>query len=47
MIRIFTVKPFLNKRNNQISIVLPKNKITIFKKKFPKEIKLKIEEIKW
>lgn len=45
--RIFKVKPFVNKNNKQISIVIPKNKIKIFKKKIPKIIKLEIKSIKW
>jgi len=40
-------KVFVNKKNKQISITLPKKKLKIFKKKIPKAIKIKIKEIKW
>lgn len=45
--KTFDIKPFVNKNNKQISIVLPKNKLKIFKKRVPKKIKLEIKEITW
>jgi len=47
MKRTFKSKPLVNKRTKQISICIPRKKITIFKNKVPKEIKFKIEEIIW
>jgi len=47
MKRIFETVPFVNKRNNQISIAIPKKKITAFKNKIPKSIKFKILEVEW
>jgi len=43
----FEVKPYVNKKNKQISIVIPKKKIKIFKKKIPRKIKLEIKGIEW
>jgi len=45
--KVFKAKALINKRTKQISICIPKKKIKIFKKKTPKEIKLKILKIKW
>jgi len=45
--RVFKAKAFVNKNNKQISIVIPKSKIKIFKKKTPKEIELEIKGIEW
>lgn len=39
-------KIFINKKNKQLSLTLPK-KLKIFKKKTPKKIKFKIEELIW
>lgn len=47
MKKIFKVKPFVNKNNNQISFVFPKRKIKIFKKRVPKKVVLEIKEIEW
>jgi len=42
-----TLKLFLNKKNNQISLVLPKKKLDFPKDKIPKKIRLKIKGIEW
>jgi len=47
MLKIFKVKPFINKTNKQISIVIPKKKIKIFKNGIPKKIELEIKSIEW
>lgn len=47
MRRIFKTAPFVNKKNKQISIVIPKKKITAFKNKIPKKLKIKIMEVEW
>ena len=43
------VKPFVNKKTKQISIVFPKKKMKIFKKRIPKKIELNIskKDIEW
>lgn len=45
-------KVFVNKRNNQLSVTISKKKLLSkkdlnLKGKFPKRIKLKIEDIEW
>jgi hypothetical protein len=40
----FKTKVFLNKKNGQMSITIPKKK---FKKKLPKELTIDIKKIKW
>lgn len=45
--RILKVIPFINKRNNQISITLPRRKLKMLKKGLPKLLKIKIEEMEW
>ena len=47
MRRVFKTNVFINKKNKQISIVIPKSKIKIFKKRTPKTLKLEIKEIEW
>lgn len=47
MRRVFNAKALVNKKTKQISICIPKNKIRLFKHKTPKEIKLKIIDVKW
>jgi len=47
MKKIFSAKPFVNKKTKQISISIPKRKIKVFKKRIPKEIKFKIEKVTW
>ena len=45
MKKIFMAKPFINKKNGQISIVLPKKQFPkIFKDKIPKELLI---ELNW
>lgn len=41
------LKPFVNKRNNQISIVIPRKKVKMFKKNVPKKIEIEIKGIEW
>lgn len=43
----FNVKLFVNKNNKQISMALPKNKLTEFKGKIPKGLKLEIKKKLW
>jgi hypothetical protein len=43
----FSAKLFTNKKNNQITLIIPRKKIKFPNNKVPKELKLKIEEIKW
>ena len=43
----FKTKPLINKNTKQISITIPKKKLKIFKKRFPKEMELEIKGIKW
>ena len=45
--KIFSTKPLINKNNKQISITIPKNKLTMFKKRVPKKLKIEIKEIEW
>jgi len=47
MKKIFITKPVINKKNNQISICIPRRKIRMFKDKIPIKIKFKIEDIEW
>ena len=47
MAKTFIVNLFKNKKNGQISLVLPKRKFKKFKEQTPKQLKLKIEEIIW
>jgi hypothetical protein len=43
----FLAKAYMNKKNKQVSIVIPKKKLNWIKGKTPKKIKLKIEGIEW
>lgn len=43
----FKVKPFFNKRTKQISIAIPKKKLTIFKKGVPKKVVVVIKRVEW
>lgn len=43
----FKVKVNKNKANSQLSIFLPLNKLKKFKKKTPKALVLKIDDIIW
>jgi len=47
MLKIFKAKPFMNKTNKQISIVIPKKKIKMFKNGIPKKIKFEIKDVEW
>jgi len=48
MKRVFCLKPHINKKNNQISIYLPRNKTNLFdNKKVPSKIKFEIQDIEW
>lgn len=44
----FLAKAFMNKRNKQISILIPKKKIQTYRlNKPPKRIRLEVKEIEW
>ena len=45
--KVFSAKPFVNKNTKQVSILIPKKKMKMFKNRIPKSIKFKIEEIIW
>jgi len=47
--RLFDLKPYVNKRTKQITLILPKKQVKLFNKenKDPKSIKIEIKEIKW
>jgi len=47
MNKVFNATAFINKKNKQISILIPKRKIKIFKDKNPKKIKIEIKGIEW
>jgi hypothetical protein len=40
-------KVFHNKKNNQLSIVLPRKSLKLIGKKVPSKVLLKVEELEW
>lgn len=45
--KIFELRPFINRNNNQISFTLPRRQMNIPQGKFPQSLQIQIKNIKF